>query len=196
MAVLALDLASVTGWALYAKGMERPFFGTTRLKRPTGTNGEAMEKLRKVLADTHAVHELTDIVFEAQHLGSAVNPQTIYLLIGMGAMVEWFAHRIGARCFIVDIGTWRKHFLGKGGFKQAKNEDGAKVGPTGRQQAKQKSIDVCNSLGWFPPDDNAADACGVLDYYLSMPAIAKIYPRPWRDDLLLTPPGAKDLLDL
>lgn len=181
MAVLALDLASKSGWALYEKNMQRPFSGSELFKRPTGTNGEALEKLRKLMADQHAMHGLTDIVFEAQHISDQINPQTVYLLIGMGAMVEWFGHRIGARTFPVDIGTWRKHFLGKGSFKQAKDAIGVKRGPTGRQQAKAKSIDACNSLGWFPKDDNAADALGVLDYYLSLPPIARMYPRPWRD---------------
>lgn len=178
MAVLALDLAAQCGWALYANGMERPFFGSQRLKRPLGTNGEQMEKLRMLIADQHQMHGLTDIVFEAQHIGANVDPTTVYSLIGMGAMCEWFAHRIGARSFCVDIGTWRKHFLGRGSFKAH-----GKV--SGRQQAKQRALDRCAEYGWHPSDDNAADACGVLDYYLSLPPIEKLYPRPWRDAAVL-----------
>lgn len=179
MAVLALDLASQCGWALYDRDMERPFFGSTRLRRPHGTNGEALERLRVLISDQHKMHGLSDIVFEAQHIAGKVDPQTVYLLIGLGAMCEWIAGRIGARCLCVDIGTWRKHFLGKGAFRQ---KDG---GPTARQQAKQRAMDRCAEYGWYPQDDNAADACGVLDYYLSLPAIAAIYPRPWRDAVLL-----------
>lgn len=178
MAVLALDLAAQCGWALYENGMERPFFASVKLKRPAGTLGEQLEKLRKLLADQHQMHTLTDIVFEAQHIGSNVDPQTVYSLIGMGAMCEWFAHRVGARSFCVDIGTWRKHFVGRGSFKAA-----GKL--TARAQAKQRSLDQCNAYGWYPSDDNAADALGVLDYYLSLPSIAKIYPTPWRDKTLL-----------
>lgn len=178
MAVLALDLAAQCGWALYDKGMERPFFASVRLKRPAGSLGEQLEKLRQLLVDQHQMHTLTDIVYEAQHIAGGVDPQTVYSLIGMGAFVEWFAERIGARCFMVDIGTWRKHFLGRGAFKAQGNV-------SARQQAKQRALDRCAEYGWFPSDDNAADACGVLDYYLSLPAIAKIYPRPWRDATIL-----------
>lgn len=179
MTVLALDLASQCGWALYSKGMERPFFGSERVKRPNGTNGEALERLRKHVADLHGMHQLTDIVFEAQHIGGKVDPQTVYLLIGMGAFVEWFAHRVGARCFQIDIGTWRKHFLGRGTFQSR-----GKV--SARDQAKQRALDVCAGLGWHPQDDNAADAAGVLDYYLSLPAMERIHGvRPWRDRLMM-----------
>jgi hypothetical protein len=179
MAVLALDLAAQCGWALYENGMERPFFGSKRLKRPLGTNGEQIENLRKLMADQHAIHNFTDIVFEAQHIAGNVDPQTVYSLIGMGAMCEWFAHRIGARSFCVDIGTWRKHMLGRGSFKQQPG------GPTARAQAKQRSMDACNARGWYPSDDNAADALGVLDYYLSLAPIAKLYPVPWRDAVIM-----------
>lgn len=179
MAVLALDLATQCGWATFGTGMERPFFGSQRLRRPNGTVGEALENLRLLIADQHAMHGLTDIVFEAQHIAGGVDPQTVYLLIGMGAMAEWIAGRIGARSFCVDIGTWRKHFLGRGSFKAKEG------GPSARQQAKQRALDRCADYGWHPSDDNAADACGVLDFYLSLPAIEKLYPRPWRDATVL-----------
>lgn len=181
MAVLALDLASKAGWAVYAPGMDRPFFGSLQLRYPGEANGVAAERLRAFMADQQRVYNgFTDIVFEDQHISNKINPQTAYMLIGLGFMAEWFAHRVEARCFPVAISTWRLHFLGRGSFTQKKIE-GKKVGPTGRQQAKQRVMDVCAEYGWYPPDDNAADACGILDYYLSIPAIAAIYPRPWRD---------------
>jgi hypothetical protein len=181
MAVLALDLAGQTGWAVYAKDMDRPAYGSVRIKRPVGTAGEAAERLRKLLVEKHELYGgLDDIVFEAQHVGGNVNPQTIYLLIGMGLMVEWFGHRIGARVFCADIGTWRKHAFGRGSFKAKTNEAG-KVTVTARAQAKQKAIDVCAAFGWHPSDDNAADALCILDYYLSIMPPAAALARPWRD---------------
>jgi hypothetical protein len=181
MAILALDLASQSGWAVYGEGMDRPSSGSKLLKRPTGTNGEAAERLRKLLADKHETYGgFTDIVFEAQHIAEKVNPQTAYLLIGLGFMAEWFGHRTGARVFCCDIGTWRKHFMGRGSFKKKVNERG-KVIVTARAQAKAKAIDVCNSYGWHPADDNAADACGILDYYLHILPAAQRLPMPWRD---------------
>jgi hypothetical protein len=179
MSVLALDLASQTGWALYANGMERPFFGSLRVKRPTGSPGEAGVRLWAFLAERHEMHEFTDVCFEAQHMATGIDPQTVFLLIGLGFMVEVFCHEHGIRVFQCDIGTWRKHFLGKGSFKAKVTEGGRKI--SSRDQAKQRAIDVCASYGWSVPDDNAADACGILDYYLSiLPATAKL-EMPWRD---------------
>jgi hypothetical protein len=164
---------------------------------------------------------LTDIVFEAQHVASqkrkrkdpaeeaaiaqaimrrvrsggdldldqlrrmlgsgddiaTIDINVIRKLIALGGMAEWFAHCIGARCFQVHIGTWRKHFCGRGNLK--------------RDQAKQMAVDTCRRLGIDPPDDNAAEACGILDYYLSIRRISgKPYPVPWRDIGLFQPLGS------
>ena len=185
MAILTLDLAGQTGWAVHENGMNRSASGSVLLKRKNGTMGEAAERLRLLLADKHQIYGgLSDIVFEAQHIGGKVNPQTIYLLIGLGLMTEWFAHKIGARVFCCDIGTWRKHCFGVGSFKAKKNQDG-KVIATARAQAKAKAIDYCNARGWHPSDDNEADALCIIDFYLSiLPPSAQV-ERPWRDATLM-----------
>ena len=185
MAILALDLASKTGWAVYAKGMDRPHFGTEIIKRKTGSLGEAACRFEDFLFEKREIYEeFTDIVFEAQHVAEKINPMTVTLLMGLAFDTEKFAHKIGARVFCVPIGTWRSSFLGKGAFKHVRNEKG-KVVHSARDQAKERAIDVCNELGWYPPDDNAADACGILDYYIKLlPSTRGIIP-PWRDATFL-----------
>lgn len=177
-AVLALDLATKTGWALHKPGMERPFFGTLQLPRTAEEVGEPMERLRVFLADQHTMHGgLTDLVFEAQHVAGKIDINVVRKLLGLGGMCEWFAHRIGARCYVVHIGTWRKHFLGRGNMN--------------RESAKLKAMDECRRLGIDPPDDNAAEAMGILDYYLSLKRLnGAPYPRPWRDAGFMRPLGA------
>lgn len=151
-----------------------------------------MERMRRFLEDQHALHGgLTDIIFEAQHVGvrkkkrkgggediASIDINVIRKLISLGAMAEWFAHCIGARCFIVHIGTWRKHFCGAGNLDRA--------------TAKVRAVDECLRIGIHPPDDNAAEAMGILDYYLSIRRINRVpYPRPWRDVAFFQPLGAR-----
>ena len=187
--VLALDIATKTGWALHQPGMQRPFFGTLSLAVTPGRVGPPMNGLYEFLTDRHRMHGgLTDIVFEAQHVGfngrknkkgketGGIDPKVLEKLYGLAGMVEWFAHCVEAKCFKVHIGTWRKHFCGSG------NMD--------RQESKMTAMDRCHRLGIDPPDDNAAEAMGILDYYLSLKKIAgRPYPRPWRDVGFMQPLG-------
>ena len=168
MAVLALDLATHCGWAVFSEGMDRPFFGSLTLKRKGAENGEAFEKLRQFLAEKRTLYGVTHIIIENQHIAANTDRQRIVLLMGFAAMVEWFCHRTGIIVHCVEPGTWRKHFIGHGRLKRA--------------EAKKRCMDQCNLLGWYPPDDDAGDACGILDFYLSLlEATPMGIVRPWRD---------------
>ena len=172
-AILALDLATTTGWALYSEGMQRPFFGALRLPPSPQEVGLPMEKLRQFLADQHRMHNLTDIVFEAQHVSARMSMDTVYKLIALGGMVEWFAHRIGVTPYKVMISEWRRHFLGRGAN-------------FGKDNPKELAIQQCATFGWFTNVADAAEACGILDYHMANmeQAGAKI-SRPWRDATLM-----------
>lgn len=90
-------------------------------------------------------------------------------LLGLVAVAEMFADCIGAAIYFVHQQSWRRHFYGKGtGLR--------------REQAKRASIERCRSLGWYPQDDNAADALGVLDYAIHLNRI----DAPWNARLVLT----------
>lgn len=184
MAVLALDLSTAgTGWALHEPGMERPFFGTFALPANPDQVGKPMEHLRQKLAEKHETYGLDHIVFEEQHLGSAfdkkkqkqrpISPRTLKRIYALAGMVEWFAFRLDVICFSVPIGTWRKHFIGRGDY--------------GGDEAKQRAVDQCRLYGWHVPDHNAAEACGILDFYLALldKEMAGGYTRPWRDQTFL-----------
>lgn len=188
--VLAMDIATKMGWALHKPGMPKPFFGTVQFPSSPLLVGESMEAMREFLTRQHELHGgLTDIIFEAQHVATqkkkrkdgseetrTIDMNVIRKLIALAAMAEWFAHCIGARCFQVHIGTWRKHFCGTGKLT--------------RDRAKQIAMDEARRLGIDPPDDNAAEACGILDYYLSIRRINRApYPVPWRDVGFFAPLG-------
>ena len=181
MAILALDLATVTGWALHEEGQALPFFGTLRLPYTPDECGPPMAKLRDFLDEKHAIWKFTEVVFEAQHIPmpkwdkvkkkwvQMLDMRTVYKLISLGSMIELWCqdNGIGDRCYQVHIATWRKHFIGEGNLK--------------RDAAKIKCMAVCQNLGWNTVEEDAAEAMGILDYYLS---IKPNYDRPWRDRML------------
>jgi hypothetical protein len=177
--VLALDLATTTGWALHKQGMERPFFGAFRL--PGGKNdvGAAAEGLRVFLADKHSLYGLTDVAFEDQFIPGDINSATARRLMGLAAMVEWFCFVMKIRCYSVHLSQWRKHFIGRGGAFKVKDKAGNVIKTI---DPKELAIQKCAEFGWHTDVADAAEACGVLDYFITM---IPGYDIPWRDKLLL-----------
>jgi hypothetical protein len=201
--VLALDLATTTGWAWHAVGMPRPFFGAFRLPggpADVGQPCDALERfLRKMFVDTRdRGMPITHWFFEAQHVDAKINIDTVYRLIGLGATVEKFAWQVKPKdqrkawAYKVHISTWRSHFLGRGsGFKREKITKvvkGVEKVVSGNylpgEDPKELAIQRCAEFGWHTDIADAAEACGILDYGLSQIGDA-IHPRPWRDVLLM-----------
>jgi hypothetical protein len=192
-AIVALDIATTMGWALLDdRTPERPFLGSIKFPSDPDEVGRAAENMRKFLADRHAMHGgLLHIVFEAQHVagtkkttlpdGSKVetggmNMKVLARLLGLAAMAEWFAHVVGAKCYKVEIATWRKHAFGNGRMK--------------RQESKERAMEECRALGFDPPNHDAAEAFFILDYYISLrnrngAGIAM----PWRDNAFFNRQG-------
>jgi hypothetical protein len=169
MTTLALDLATVTGWALHDVGMDKPHFGTLTLPYTPEEVGPPMAAIFNFLDEKHAIWKFTDVVFEAQHMSAKMDMRVVYKLVAYGAAVELWCYDNGLRerCYQVHISTWRKHFLGVGNLK--------------RDEAKIKCLAVCQRLGWNTVEADAAEAMGILDYFLSLNVA---YERPWRDRML------------
>lgn len=182
-AVLALDLATTTGWALHRPGMERPFFGAFRLPGDANAVGQPLDALERWLRDmalnTRSEGGISHFFFEDQHVGA--NARTAYRLIGLGALVEKFAYQTKANVYCVGIGEWRKHFLGRGGgFKRDKTKPDKPYLPG--ENPKELAVNRCQQYGWHTDVHDAAEACGILDFALTL---IPDYHRPWRDKLLM-----------
>jgi hypothetical protein len=180
MAILALDIATTTGWALLdPRTPDRPYLGSVRFPSDPGEIGRAAENMRQFLADRHQMHGgLEHIVFEAQHVAGKMDMKVLNRLIGLATMVEWFAYRIDAKCYTVPIGSWRKHAFGTGHMK--------------RDEAKRRAMEECRALSFDPTNDNEAEAFFVLDYYIALrnkhgAGIAQ----PWRDNAFFDRSGAQ-----
>lgn len=170
MSYLALDIATNVGWAQWAPGWEKPACGTWRLPGGAHELGRKACALHQQLADLHSLTEITRIYFEGgippSALGGHSNMTTIYVLAGLAAHAESFAHAVSARCRNVPNASWRKHFVGRGSRPKAMN-------PT---QFKNLSMQKCHEIGWRPDSLDAADALGILDYSLHLAGIET----PWQ----------------
>lgn len=165
--IVGLDIATATGVALWPDGKPAPSLMTVQLPSDPGEVGRPMEKLRRTLADLHAIEPITHVFFEAAILPGRTTAQTVFKLCALAGMAEWFAHRVNAVCRQVEQQSWRKHFCGRGTGKSA--------------ELKRLAVEAARIRGWSPANDHEADAAGVLDYGLACFNIRA----PWRDAHLL-----------
>jgi hypothetical protein len=153
--ILALDLASVTGWACGEPGRE-PSHGFIRFAAP-GASHEAIF----ASALTWALHMLDQyrpktVVWESPLATSfgVTNIKTTGLLFGLPAIVGAAAYsRQIYNCRKADTRDVRIHFIGKN---------------LRREPAKAATIARCNALGWNVTDDNEADALAIWHYVAAL----------------------------
>lgn len=197
--VLALDIATTTGWAWHRQGMPRPFFGAVRFSSGPDNVGQAMHELLLWLRELYISLKadgspITHFFFEKPFISpAAANTRTSERLLGLCAAVQMFAYQVGATsCFSIDISEARKHFIGRGGgFKRAPGKNGQKGPYLPGHDPKELAIRECAKFGWHTDVHDAAEACGLLDYAISLMDRGFVqnglpgYPRPWRDNALL-----------
>lgn len=160
--VLALDIATVTGWALCgpnrtARGDIIPLFGSFRAG-PAYIGemeyGAVYVDFRDKLVDLVTVHKPRFGVFEAplnfagggETKKGQASVATVRKLLGLCAIAEETFERMGLEVLEVNVQSVRKHFC---------NDSRAK---------KWHVRQTCRALGWNAQDDNAADALAVWDF--------------------------------
>ena len=146
--IVALDLATRTGWARWRAGDE-VHHGTIALPETGPEVGRFLaafdDRLVSVLAVAPDV-----VVFEAPWVGSDTHQATARKLMGLAGHVEFVCYRAGIACCEVNNNTVRKHFCGKGNAP--------------RKAMKAMVIAACRDRGWSPANDDEADALAMLDY--------------------------------
>lgn len=172
---VALDLSvKNAGFAFWSEGQERPRCGIWKLAPGQEWAGRAFVRLHRSLLDLHAVEPITDLIWEEPLPHWAVSGQTSIVTLkaaaGLAAHALSFAEAVGARHHETNQSTWRRHFLGKL--------------PRGTKTVdlKKMAMDRCRELGFDPERHDAAEACGILDYQVSLAGITP----PWRHDQVLT----------
>ena len=156
--VLALDLASVTGWALGEPGSE-PTHGTHRFAAKDASHEAVFYKCMLWTQETIIKHNPGLIVWEsplASNFGKKgeTNIDTTALLHGLPAIVGAIAYMYK----IYDVrkaatSAIRQHFIN--------------CNPK-RAEAKPMVMEQCRAMGWEVEDDNEADALATWSYMCSL----------------------------
>lgn len=141
--ILALDLATTTGWCHGLPGAETPRIGVIRLRPPAAAGrayyGHIGAGMEEWLCDLIPVINPRLIVYEApllRHKGAAA----ARIALGLAMIVETVAYQHDVRIMENHAGNTRKLVMGKGN-------------PT-----KEQIIDWCSARGWDTPTHDAADA--------------------------------------
>jgi crossover junction endodeoxyribonuclease RuvC len=154
--VLALDLASVSGWACGEPGGE-PVHGSHRFASP-GASHEAIFAKAMEWAETKiAFHRPRLIVWEAPLAGFKGGKTTVdvsAVLFGLPAIFGAVAYQHGIYdCRKAETSAVRNHFIGSN---------------PKRAKAKPLVMETCRRMGWEVEDDNEADALAVWSYMCSL----------------------------
>lgn len=154
--ILALDIASTTGWAV---GDDRPVSGSIICR---GDLGAKAARLRDGLNKLVDEHNPDLMIFEAPFLTARGGSSTIRTLLALCGVAEMVAHDRGVIPREVPSEKWRKHFLGLSHAPRhiAKSKR--------RQWLKREAQKRCDERGWGWLSDDEADACGVWDYAKSL----------------------------
>jgi hypothetical protein len=145
MNILALDLATKTGWSTNIHGRR---FGITEFVLKRGESpGMRFLRCRAWLNEMWRLldQQIEIMVYEqAHHRGGAATA----VCVGLITEVQAFAAEHDIELMSVHTATLKKFSTGSG------------------RASKQEMIKAAEQRGWNPQDDNEADACLLLEYAL------------------------------
>lgn len=151
--VLALDLATITGWA-HGKPGEAPNFGSVQFGKPGTSRAKIYRAFREWLETVWNArnHQPDLIVFESPAvpsiMGGRTHVDTTKMLFGLSEhLEEWAYEKFELR--EASVSQVRSHFIG-GNFK-------SKI-------AKPMVMERCVELGWKTETYDQSDACALWDY--------------------------------
>ncbi|GJE13669.1 hypothetical protein [Methylobacterium longum] len=140
--ILALDLATKTGWAVGSPDSE-PRYGTKVLPSTYEDIGRFAAAYNEWLLDMITLESPALIVFEAPILAGQTTLTTARKLGGLAWHTEFVCNLRQVRCAEHHLQSVKKFFAGSGCAD------------------KTAMIEAARRHGWDPKDDNAADALGL-----------------------------------
>ena len=146
--ILALDLATVTGWAKWRKHVTS--FGTVTFGGRGTLFVRVLTSYRDWLAAQIKEGGFQAVIFESPYVGPRTHQATARVLLGLAAVTELVCNDHGVRCMEANNASVLKHWTGRGGGK--------------RKDKKARTLAACNERGFHPRDDDEADALALLDY--------------------------------
>jgi Holliday junction resolvasome RuvABC endonuclease subunit len=140
MNILALDLGSKTGYAIYKNG--EILSGTRELRHDKSASGVRFLNFCNWLVETISAHNIYMVFFERVYAHKGVEAAHVY-----GAFMYILAmvcEGLNVGCVGLNVGTIKKFATGKG------------------NATKEEMIAAARSRGFDPVDDNEADALAIL----------------------------------
>lgn len=158
MRLLALDIATATGWGRWDRTLNRPHAGELKLqaKDEAGRYAEFDRWLRATIV----ANSIDLLAFEEpvpQRTGKT-NLNTLLILHGLRTVALLVGKKLNIPMVEVNTQEWRAHFIGQ--------RIAPKTVPVAKRSDwwKKQSIQRCEQLGWAVKSHNAADALGILDF--------------------------------
>lgn len=164
--VLALDLATQTGWALGRLPAQplthmeaaqakppQPLSGTVRFGRPGCPVGEFADAAEAWITRMLAEHRPDGLIYEKPVLPAKTHPETVLRLNGLAVIVLMAATRAGiawVRC--AQPSAVKRHICGNGG------------------PGKENVQAALRARGWRFETDDEADALALLDFAAALAA--------------------------
>lgn len=151
MKLLCLDLATRSGWSIWAPG-EPVRYGSFRL--PDGQYHDLGHRLLRYgnwLGQRISDERPQRIYYEAPWVGPQTSQDTVKLLFGLASMTAMLGAKTGVKTVEQNNASVRKHFLGR-------------ANTTGRKEIKKRVMAACADIGWAPKNDDEADALALLDF--------------------------------
>jgi len=156
MKVVALDIASCTGWATWIGGETGGEYGSVKF---IGTMGDKAAAFSDWLNGIIGKYEITDLAVEPPvPIHGATNIDTTVWLQGCYLRVHEIVARRRLNLWPVAEVTWRSHFLGVTRAPKTITDKNKR-----RVWLKRRCVDECRARGYEPKNDNAADALAILD---------------------------------
>ncbi len=164
--ILALDQATVTGWAFAEPGCE-PVWAHKKLGRDKATAGEvgaAFTCLIEGLLDTFRPEFMC---FEAPYVPRAgrdrvpINAETLRRLLGLAFLIDTIAEQHGIECREIASSAATLSMTGRGKYPN-------------RQAKKRATMQACWARGWKASEDEA-DALAILMF-----SEARLFPEASR----------------
>jgi len=167
--VLALDVATVLGFAVGSIGNEsprtalelatrgglpQPHSGTFRIAKPKTDDGRFYSNYESWLNDMITLHNPDMVVYEAPFIAGGNKMHAAFRLLGLSAITDLTCFNKNVACRSAHNATVRKYFCGTGNAK--------------REIMKQKINEACDARGWTYKDDNEADSLAVWEYSQAM----------------------------
>lgn len=178
---LALDQSpSRVGWARGGPQMSAPETGLLFLPKFGDQHAILMDLTWDFVRSQIIEHGVTKVGFEAPYMGA--NPKNHRDACAQVAAIEWGCSRRDVACVEYTNGQWRKRFIGttRGPYEPDRSLKGKRLEAAKRRASaenrawlKRRSIEECEKRGWpiyldGKPSDDIAEACGMLDYLLSL----------------------------